>query len=127
MTALPRSTYVSLTTFRRTGVAVATPVWAAPDDDSLVVWTRADSGKVKRLRHTSRVTVARCDVRGRVQEPPVDGVAEFVPHDDWPQALAALRRAYGLRFSLGHTTSQLWHRLLRRPGYRHELLRIKPA
>jgi uncharacterized protein len=43
--ALPHSTYVSLTTFRRTGVPVATPVWAAPDGDTLVVWTRADSGK----------------------------------------------------------------------------------
>ena len=127
MAALPESTYVSLTTFRRTGVPVATPVWAAPDGDSLVVWTRADSGKVKRLRHTSRVTVAPCDVRGRVHGPAVDGVAEFVDHADRPQALAALRRTYGLRFSLGHTTSQLWHRLLRRPGRRHELLLIRPA
>jgi len=58
VTPLPSSTYVSLTTFRRTGVPVSTPVWAAPDGETLVVWTRTDSGKVKRLRHTSRVTVA---------------------------------------------------------------------
>jgi PPOX class probable F420-dependent enzyme len=127
MAPLPRSTYVSLTTFRRTGAAVATPVWAAPDGDSLVVWTRADSGKVKRLRHTSRVTVAPCGVRGRVQGPAVHGVATFVAHADRPQALAALRRAYGVRFTLGHATSRLWHRLQRRPGERHELLRIHPA
>jgi PPOX class probable F420-dependent enzyme len=127
MAPLPHSTYVSLSTFRRTGVAVATPVWAAPDANSLVVWTRADSGKVKRLRHTSRVTVAPCDVRGRVQGSAVDGVATFVDHADWPPALAALRRAYGLRFTLGHHTARLWHRLMRRPGERHELLRIKPT
>ena len=81
MASLPRSEYVSLTTFRRTGVPVATPVWAAPDGDALVVWTRADSGKVKRLRHTARVTVAPCDVRGRVRGPAVEGVADFVPDD----------------------------------------------
>jgi uncharacterized protein len=127
MAPLPGSTYVSLTTFRRTGVPVATPVWAAPHGNSLVVWTRADSGKVKRLRHTSRVTVAPCDVRGRVQGPAVDGVATFVEHADWPQALAALRRTYGVRFTVGHHTSRLWHKLLRRPGERHELLRIRPA
>ena len=127
MTPLPHSTYVSLTTFRRTGEAVSTPVWVARDGDALVVTTPAGSGKVKRLRHTSRVTVAPCDVRGRVQGPAVDGVAEFVDHADWPQALAALRRAYGLRFSLGHHTARLWHRLMRRPGDRHELLRISPA
>jgi PPOX class probable F420-dependent enzyme len=127
MTALPVNTYVSLTTFRRTGVPVATPVWAAPDGHSLVVWTRADSGKVKRLRHTSRVTVAPCDVRGRTHGPAVEAVAEFVDRADWPSALAALRRAYGLRFTLGNATSRLWHRLLRRSGDRHELIRIRPA
>lgn len=127
MTALPVSTYVSLTTFRRTGVPVSTPVWAAPDGDSLVVWTRADSGKVKRLRHASRVTVAPCDFRGRVDGPVADGVAEFVPAAERAQAVAALRRRYGLQFTLGNTTSRLWHRLTRRSGERHELIRIRPA
>jgi PPOX class probable F420-dependent enzyme len=126
VTPLPRSTYVSLTTFRRTGVPVATPVWAAPDGDTSVVWTRADSGKVKRLRHTARVTVAPCDVRGRVKGPAVEGVAEFVPASEHEQALTALRRAYGLRFTWGNATSRLWHRLLRRPAQRHELIRIRP-
>ena len=45
MTPLPHAAYVSLTTFRRTGVPVSTPVWAAPDGDSLLVWTRTESGK----------------------------------------------------------------------------------
>ena len=127
MAELPRSTYVSLTTFRRTGVPVATPVWAAPDGDSLVVWTRADSGKVKRLRHTARVTVAPCDVRGRPKGPAVEAQAGFVDRAEWPQALAALRRAYGWRFQAGYVTSRLWTRL-RRPGTeRHELIRIRPA
>jgi PPOX class probable F420-dependent enzyme len=127
VTPLPHSTYVSLTTFRRTGVPVPTPVWAAPDSDTLVVWTRADSGKVKRLRHTARVTVAPCDFRGRTQGPAADAVAEFVPAIGQDEALAALRRAYGLKFQVGHVTSRLWHRLLRRSGERHQLIRIRPA
>jgi len=127
MTPLPHSTYVSLTTFRRTGVPVPTPVWAAPDAETLVVWTRTDSGKVKRLRHTSKVTVAPCDIRGRVDGPAVDGVAEFVPHTDWPGALAALRRSYGLRFQLGHVTSRVVQRLSRRDTDRNEIIRIRPA
>ena len=127
MAPLPRGTYVSLTTFRRTGVPVATPVWAAADGDDLVVWTRADSGKVKRLRHTSRVTVAPCDVRGRVQGPAVEGVAGFVDPAGRPQALAALRREYGWKFQLGLVASRLWHRLTRGDGDRHELIRVRPA
>jgi PPOX class probable F420-dependent enzyme len=125
--ALPQSEYVSLTTFRRTGAPVATAVWAAPDGDSLVVWTRADSGKVKRLRHTSRVTVAPCDVRGRALGPAVEAVGTFVPAPERDAAVAALRRRYGLRFAAGYVVSRLWQRL-RAPGTdRHELLRLRPA
>ena len=127
MIPLPHSTYVSLTTFRRTGVAVPTPVWAAPDGEDLVVWTRADSGKVKRLRHTARVTVAPCDVRGRTRGPEVDGVAGFVDAADWPHALAALRRTYGVRFQLGYRTSRLWQRLTRGGTERHAIIRIRPS
>ena len=127
MTPLPHNTYVSLTTFRRTGVPVATPVWAAPDGESLIVWTRADSGKVKRLRHTTRVTVAPCDVRGRVKGPAVEGTAEFVDRDEWPHAIAALRRAYGLRFQLGYVSGRFWTRLTRPGTERHAIIRIRPA
>ena len=127
MADLPRSTYVSLTTFRRTGQPVPTPVWAAPDGEDLVVWTRADSGKVKRLRHTARVTVAPCDVRGRPKGPAVEATAGFVDHADRPQALAALRRAYGWRFQAGYLASRLWSRLTKPGTERHELLRIHPS
>jgi PPOX class probable F420-dependent enzyme len=124
---LPQSAYVSLTTFRRSGAPVATPVWAAPEGDSLVVWTRADSGKVKRLRHTERVTVAPCDVRGRVLGPAVEAVGSFVPPSERDAAIAALRRRYGVRFTAGYVTSRLWQRL-RAPGTeRHEVLRLRPA
>ena len=57
--------YILLTTFRKDGRAVPTPVWAVRDGDALAVWTRADSGKVKRIRRNGEVTVAPCDVRGR--------------------------------------------------------------
>jgi PPOX class probable F420-dependent enzyme len=106
---------------------VATPVWAAPDDDTLVVWTRADSGKVKRLRHTSRVTVAPCDVRGRVTGPAVEATGELVADADRPRALAALREKYGLRFRLGYATSRLWARLTAPGTERHAVLRLRTA
>ncbi|MEH1164696.1 PPOX class F420-dependent oxidoreductase [Micromonospora sp. CPCC 205539] len=57
--------YILLTTFRKDGRAVPTPVWAVRDGEALAVWTRADSGKVKRIRRNGEVTVAPCDVRGR--------------------------------------------------------------
>ena len=127
MPALPISEYVSLTTFRRSGVPVPTPVWAAADGADLVVWTRTDTGKVKRVRHTTRVTVAPCEFRGKTTGEAVEGVAEIIDHAEWPQALSALRRDYGLRFQLGYLTSRVVQRLSRRDTDRNEMIRIRPA
>jgi PPOX class probable F420-dependent enzyme len=66
---LAEAAYVQLTTFRRSGVPVPSPVWVAPAGDGsgrLAVITLDDTGKTKRLAHTSRVELRRCDVRGRV-------------------------------------------------------------
>ncbi|MEU6182867.1 PPOX class F420-dependent oxidoreductase [Streptomyces coeruleorubidus] len=60
--------YVLLTTFRRDGRAVPTPVWVMRDGDCLAVWSVADAGKVKRIRNSGRVTVAPCDWRGPRRE-----------------------------------------------------------
>ncbi len=45
---LARSMFVLLTTYRRDGEAVPTPVWIADDGERLLVTTGAASGKVKR-------------------------------------------------------------------------------
>ena len=122
---LPAAEYVSLTTYRRTGEPVSTPVWAAPQGNRLVVFTRADSGKVKRLRHTSRVTVAPCTARGRLTGDPVPAEAGFVEPAARRGALAALRRRFGLRFAAVYWPSHLWGRLTARGVQRHELIWIR--
>lgn len=40
--------YISLTTFRKNGAAVHTPVWFGEEAGKLYVMTRSDSGKYKR-------------------------------------------------------------------------------
>jgi uncharacterized protein len=58
--------YLRLTTFRRNGNPVATPVWAvALDGGEVGFYTSSTSGKVKRLAHTSRVLVQPSDSRGK--------------------------------------------------------------
>jgi uncharacterized protein len=64
---------------------------------------------------------------GQVEGPAVDGVAGFVPHSEWPGALAALRRSYGFRFQLGYVTSRMAQRLSRRDTDRTEIIRVRPA
>ncbi|MDH4147533.1 MAG: pyridoxamine 5'-phosphate oxidase family protein, partial [Acidimicrobiia bacterium] len=58
--------YLRLTTFKRDGSAVVTPVWAvALDTGEVGFWTSSGSGKAKRLGHTSKVLVQASDARGR--------------------------------------------------------------
>lgn len=63
---LGREKYVELTTFRKNGVPVRTPVWIGAGNGDLVVFTAPDSGKVKRIRNNPSVELAPCDRRGGV-------------------------------------------------------------
>ena len=66
--ALADEKYLLLTTFRRDGTPVPTPVWAAPlADGSFGFWTSSGSGKAKRLTRDGHVTVQPCDARGNVK------------------------------------------------------------
>lgn len=62
---LAASKYMLLTTFRRDGRAVRTPVHYVAEDGAVLFRTWDVSGKAKRLRHTASVQVAPCTQRGR--------------------------------------------------------------
>ena len=90
--------YILLTTFRRDGTPVATPVWSvALEGDRLGFWTSSGSGKAKRLAHTQRVTVQPCDARGRVKQgtSPVDAIAELVTGTELDAIREKVEAKYG--------------------------------
>lgn len=102
-TDLARANYVQLTTVRKSGVEVQTPVWIAGDGDALIVITPAESGKVKRVRHTPRVSLRPCSMTGRVKKgvESVEGTVEIVTEAAGIEAgVAALRRKYGWQFRM---------------------------
>lgn len=87
--------YVLLTTVKRDGTTVPTPVWAVEDDGALLVWTARDSGKVKRIRRSGAVTVAPCTIRGKVTGATVPGMAELLDTAGTVHVQDALGRKYG--------------------------------
>ncbi|MDX3456397.1 PPOX class F420-dependent oxidoreductase [Streptomyces sp. ME02-8801-2C] len=56
--------YLLITSFRKNGTSVATPVWVVRDGDALGAWSAADAWKVKRIRNRADILVGPCDARG---------------------------------------------------------------
>jgi len=88
-------TYISLTTFRKSGKPVATPVWFVEKEGKICVWTQSNSGKMKRLRHNSRVTLAPCTMGGKVLGPTVEGIARIVSTQEKEEVGLLLLAKYG--------------------------------
>ena len=115
--ALADEQYVLLTTTRRSGDRVPTPVWVARDGDGLVVTTGAEAGKVKRIRHTPRVTLQACDRVGRPRDGAPVIVAHATVHDDEASRAAldaALSEKYGVQYAAIRAMGRLRGR--RSPG-----------
>jgi uncharacterized protein len=78
---ISKTKYTQLTTFRRDGTPVATPVHVAtePDEPDVAYFRTWDTtGKAKRLRHTPAVLVAPSTIRGRALRPAIRAEARLL-------------------------------------------------
>jgi len=111
--SLGEGKYLSLTTFRKDGTPVATPVWLVRDGDALRVVTQADSGKAKRLRNDSRVLLAPCDARGNLKGVQIEGTAVLQDSAETERTAQLVEARYGL---LGRLLMWRSRRAARKPG-----------
>jgi PPOX class probable F420-dependent enzyme len=124
--ALATEKFVSLSTFKRNGDGVAAPVWVVADGDRLVVWTPADSWKVKRVRRDPRVSLVPCGRTGTVgtDVTPVLGSAVVVEDQAGvSRAEDALKSKYGLEYRI----VTLIERIAARGRKPRVVLQISPA
>jgi PPOX class probable F420-dependent enzyme len=91
---IARRKYISLKTFRKNGVGVATPVWFGEESDKLHVMTRSDMGKTKRIRNDPQVRVAPCTIRGSVTGAEFAATARILPVEDHAWARQAINQKY---------------------------------
>ena len=131
---LASARYVALTTFRRTGAPVVTPVWFAPSLDEpelFVVITVDETGKTKRLAHTDTVELQACDMRGRVApgSPTFRGTARVVRDAG---GIASVRRAVVAKYGFPARFSDLTDSLGSKVGLKRKpragiLVAVEPA
>jgi PPOX class probable F420-dependent enzyme len=98
---LGRGSYLLVTTFRKDGTPVPTPVWVGRDGKELIVWTQSAAGKVKRVRNNPTVELAECDLRGRPRGETVNGTARILDDDGTEHGRRLLKKKYGIA---GHIT-----------------------
>jgi len=95
--AIPAARTILLTTYRRDGTPVGTPVnVVVGPGDVAYIRTFDPSGKLKRMRRNADVDVAPCTVRGRVTGPTVPARVRILTGAESDTAAAALARRFPL-------------------------------
>ena len=102
--------YISLTTFKRDGTAIATPVWFAEQGGKLYIYTDKEAGKVKRIRNNQQVTLAACSHFGKLKGPMIQAKARILRDaTEEKMAHSLIARKYHIMFAafsgLGKLTS----------------------
>jgi uncharacterized protein len=101
-----RQRTVLLTTLRRDGTPVNTPVHIAVEGDRAVIRSWDTAGKIKRIRNNPEVTIAPCTARGRPTGPAIPARARILTGEESARAGRLLAGKYpvlhGLLVPLGH-------------------------
>ncbi|ANZ38552.1 PPOX class F420-dependent enzyme [Lentzea guizhouensis] len=108
ITELGEGQYLLLTTFRKDGTAVPTPVWVVPGDNGVIyAWSAKDTGKVKRIRRSGDVEVGACNFKGDPKGESVKARARLLDDDASDLVRAKIAKKYGISGWLTVTGSKL--------------------
>jgi PPOX class probable F420-dependent enzyme len=88
--------YVLVTTFRKNGTPVPTPVWVVRDGGEILIWTVVNTGKVKRIRNNPAVELTECDIRGRPRGAAVKGTARILDEAGAEHVRRLIKAKFGL-------------------------------
>ena len=88
--------YISLATFRKSGVAVYTPIWFAEDNNKLYLMTSSKTGKYKRIRNNPQVKIAPCTILGKITGPEFPATARILPPEEFVRVRRMINAKYWL-------------------------------
>jgi PPOX class probable F420-dependent enzyme len=96
LSALEGHKYCLVTTYKRDGEAVPTPLWFGLADGKAYFRTYADAVKIKRIRNNPEVLIGPCDPRGKPKGPMAKASARVVSEQEKPRAEEIVQSNYGL-------------------------------
>ncbi len=95
-----QSNYLSLSTQKRDGSRVETPVWFARQGDDFYLFSEGKAGKVKRIRNFENVKICPCTVTGKLTGEWQEAKATLLQSDQSNEAYNALLKRYGWQMRL---------------------------
>ncbi len=87
--------YISLETYKKSKQAVRTPVWFVIKDGLIIIVTRDQTGKIKRLRNNKKVKIAACSIKGKTSMPMVSCTAKILTQEETEEAVKLRDKKYG--------------------------------
>jgi len=87
--------YISLETYRKNNQGVKTPVMFVIKDNLIIVVTRDQTGKIKRLRNNQKVKIATCSIKGTTSMPWISGTAQILTDEETKEASKLRDKKYG--------------------------------
>ena len=121
---LANEEFVSITTFKRDGTPVSTPVWVVGENGNLLVISEADSWKVKRIRRNGHIRITPCSARGKPHGETVE--ADATIDSDTAEVENLLAEKYGWMYRTYMRFSALTRTLRRRAAPTGVTIRITP-
>jgi PPOX class probable F420-dependent enzyme len=88
--------YLTIATFRKTGVPVYTPIWFAEDGDKLYFMTNSKLGKVKRIRNNPQVKIAPSTIRGKITGPEFPASVRLMRPEEYARVRQLINAKYWL-------------------------------
>ena len=90
--------HINLITYKKDGSSVTTPVWIAEYNDSLVVSSELNAGKVKRIRNNGKATIYQTNFTGskRLSESLDVKGSLIVDKNKKIEAENSIRKKYGM-------------------------------
>ncbi len=116
--------YINLSTQKKDGTFVNTPVWFAQEDNKNVfyVFSAGEAGKIKRIKNISSVKVAICNVRGDLIGDWLEAEAELVDKEESIRlAYSHFQRKYGLTIKVFDFFSKLFGKYKKRQVIKFKL------
>ena len=100
--------YINLSTRKKNGNYIDTPVWFAVDKqtNALYIYSLKKAGKVKRIKNFPDVKIAACNYRGKLEAEWQSAKAELINNsEEIAAAYRLLRNKYGITFRIGDVFS----------------------